>query len=117
MADPEVRPASGKLWISVFVMILVAAILCVTVLPLAECPLCHGTGRFYMYARTDIKTTDLKSFRCMSCGGSERISCYDKWTFPEEIAMTYEDAREEDGVPPGIRPYGNRRPERCPLPQ
>ena len=59
-----------------------------------------------MHTRTIFTNTNVDSVRCMACQGAKRISCYTKWTLPEEFPMTYEDNREETEVPPGIQPAG-----------
>lgn len=106
MTDPRTKSPLMWLGLAASVLILGTAILCLGVLPLAECPLCKGTGRFYMYARTTSTNSNVDSVRCMACEGGKRISCYRKWTLPDLFPMTYEDNREETEVPPGIQPAG-----------
>ena len=106
MTDSRSRSPLIWLWIAASVLIVGTAILCLGVLPLAECPLCKGTGRFYTYGMTTGTNSNIESFRCMACEGGKGISCYRKWTLPEGFPMTYEDRREETEVPPGIQPFG-----------
>ena len=108
MNAPQSRHLSIWLWIVPFALIIGAAVICLVLVPLVECPLCHGGGRFYELELLNSGGV-YASYRCDFCNGARRVSPFKKWNEPWPVPKRNED-RRLDEAPPQTE-LRNRDPE------